>query len=217
MSPPKYTGKGGKRNCQSSEAKLPQRDSNPGPPGRQTNDLTLSATAPPSASSSVTPITVMSSLAASTNLLVCLHSFLFPGRPILSILLPIHPSYFLRTCPSHLSRAFRVFSSYHSTCAVAVMYSFLILSILVTPYENRNIFNSATSISASCLFISATVSNPHNITGSIATLCSFPFTLAGTRPSQMNPDILLQPFSPVCTLFFTYLPHAQLLRTIEPI
>ena len=37
------------------------------------------------------------------------------------------------------------------------MYSFRILSILVTPNENRNIFNSATSIFASCIFVSATV------------------------------------------------------------
>ena len=49
VSPPKDTGNeggggGGKRNCQSSEAiKLPQRDLNPGPPGRQSNALTNSA------------------------------------------------------------------------------------------------------------------------------------------------------------------------------
>ena len=55
------------------------------------------------------------------------------------------------------------------------------MSILVTPNENRNIFNSATSISASCLFVSATVSNPYNIAGLTATLYTFPFTLAGTR------------------------------------
>ena len=36
--------KRGKRNCQSSEAKLLQRDSNPGPPDRQSNALTHSAT-----------------------------------------------------------------------------------------------------------------------------------------------------------------------------
>ena len=42
MSPPK-AAKRGKRNCQSSEANLPQRDSDPGPPGRQSNALTHSA------------------------------------------------------------------------------------------------------------------------------------------------------------------------------
>ena len=47
VSPAKDTGNAGKRNCQSSEAKLPQRDSNPGPAGRQSNGVSHSATAPP--------------------------------------------------------------------------------------------------------------------------------------------------------------------------
>ena len=96
------------------------------------------------------------------------------------------------------------------------MYSFLILSIIVTPNENRNIFNSATSISASCLFVSATVSNPYNIAGLTATLYTFPFTLAGTLLSQITPDIRLHPFHPACTLFFTSLLHSPLLCTVEP-
>ena len=95
------------------------------------------------------------------------------------------------TSPYHLSLASRVFSPNFPTCAVPLMYSFLILSILVTPNENRNIFNSATSISASCLFVSATVSNPYNIAGLTATLYTFPFTLAGTLLSPITPDILL--------------------------
>ena len=121
----------------------------------------------------------MSSFTTSINLLFGLPRFLFPGNSILSILLPIYPSSFLRRCPYHLSLASRVFSLNFPTCAVPLMYSFLILSILVTPNENRNIFNSATSISASCLFVSATVSNPYNIAGLTATLYTFPFTLAG--------------------------------------
>ena len=142
--------------------------------------------------------------------------FLFPGNSILSILLPIYPSSFLRRCPYHLSLASRVFFPNIPTCAVSLMYSFLILSILVTPNENRNIFNSATSISASCLFVSATVSNPYNIAGLTATLYTFPFSLAGTLLSQITPDILLHPFHPACTLFFTSLPHSPLLCTVEP-
>ena len=43
----KTLAKRGKRNCQSFVAKLAQQDSNPGPPGRQSNALTNSATAPP--------------------------------------------------------------------------------------------------------------------------------------------------------------------------
>ena len=124
----------------------------------------------------------------------------------------LYPLSFLRTCPYHLSLASCVFSPNRPTCAVPLMYSFLILSILVTQVnENRNIFNCATSISASCLFVSATVSNPYNIAGLTATLYTFPFTLAGTRLSQITPDILLQPFHPACTLFFTSLLHSPLL------
>ena len=169
-----------------------------------------------SASSSFTSTSAMSSFTTSINLLFGLPRFLFPGNSIFSILLPIYPSSFLSTCPYHLSLASRVFSPNRPTCAVPLMYSFLILSILVTPNENRNIFNSATSISASCLFVSATVSNPYNIAGLTATLYTFPFTLADTRLSQITPDILLQPFHPACTLFFTSLPHSPLLCTVEP-
>ena len=130
-------------------------------------------------SSSVTSTSAMSSFTTSINLLFGLPRFLFPGNSILIILLPIllYPSSFLRRCPYHISLASRVFSPNFPTCAVPLMYSFLILSILVTPNENRNIFNSATSISASCLFVSATVSNPYSIAGLTATLYTFPFTL----------------------------------------
>ena len=88
----------------------------------------------------------------SLNLVFGLPHFLFPGSSILSHLFPIYPSYFLLSCPNHLSLASRVVSPNHPTCAVPPMDSFLILSILVTPNENRNIFHSATSISASSLF-----------------------------------------------------------------
>ena len=40
--------------------------------------------------------------------------------------------------------------------------------------------------------------------------------LAGTLLSQITPDILLHPFHPACTLFFTSLPHSPLLCTVEP-
>ena len=70
-----------------------------------------------------------------------------------------------------------VFSPYGPTCVFPLMYSFLILSILVTP--NRNIFNSAISIS--CIF-----SNPYNIAGLTATLYTFPLSLADIRLSQLD-------------------------------
>ena len=120
----------------------------------------------------------------------------------------------LGTQEYHLSPASCVFSPNLPTCAIPLIYSFLILSILVTPNENHNIFNYATSISASCFFVSATVSNPFNIAVLTATLYTFPFTLAGTRLSQITPDILLHPFHHACTLLFTSLPHSPLLCTV---
>ena len=115
-----------------------------------------------------------------------------------------------------LSLASRVFSPNLPICAVPLMYSFLILPILVTPNENRNIVNSATSISVSCLSVSATVSNPYNIAGLTATLYTFPFILAGTLLSQITPDILLHPFKqglkadPWCSPTFTLNPSVTL-------
>ena len=129
-----------------------------------------------SVSSSVTSTPAMFSFTTSIYLLLGLPRFLSPDSFILSILLPIYTSFFLRTCPYHLSLASRVFSPNRPTCAVPLMYSFLILSILFTPIENCNVFNSATSIYASCLVVSATVSNPYNIAGLTATLYTFPFT-----------------------------------------
>ena len=131
-------------------------------------------------SSSVTSTSAMSSFTTSINLLFGIPRFLFPCNSILSIILPIYTSSFLRRCPYHLSLASRVFSPNFPTCATPLMYSFLLLSILATPDGNSNIFNSATSISASCLFVSANVSNPYNIAGHTATLYTFPFTIAGT-------------------------------------
>ena len=61
-------------------------------------------------SSSVTSTSAMSSFTTSINLLFGLPRFLFPGNSILSILLPIYPSSFLRRCPYNLSLASRVFS-----------------------------------------------------------------------------------------------------------
>ena len=143
-----------------------------------------------SVSSSVTSASAMSSFTTSINLRLA-----FPVSSFLAI-------------PS--SESLSQYTHYLSSVHVHTT-SFLMVSIIVTSNENLNIFNSATSISASCLFVSATVSNPYNIAGLTATMYTFPFTLAGTRLSQITPDILLQPFHPACTLFFSYLPHSPLL------
>ena len=90
----------------------------------------------------LTSTSAMSSFTTSIHLLFGLPRFLFPGKSILSILLPIYQSYFLRTCPYNLSLASRIFSPNRPNCAVPLMYSFLILSNIVTPNDNRNIFRA---------------------------------------------------------------------------
>ncbi|KAK3559177.1 hypothetical protein QTP86_005073 [Hemibagrus guttatus] len=69
-------------------------------------------------------------------------------------------------------------SSPSSSSSSSPMYSFLILSNLVTPKENLNIFSSATSSSDSCLFLSDTVSKPYSMAGLTTVLYTFPLILA---------------------------------------
>ena len=81
---------------------------------------------------------------------------------------------------------------------------------------NLNIFISATSISSTCFFVTATVSSPYTIAGITTELYTFPFTLAGNLLSQITPDTLLHPFHPACTLFFTSLSQPPLSCTVDP-
>ena len=90
------------------------------------------------------------------------------------------------------------------------MYSFLILSFLVTPIANLNIFFSATFISSTCFFVTATVSSPYTIAGLTTELYTFPFTVAGNFLSQITPDTFFHPFHPCCTLLFTSLSQLPL-------
>ena len=96
------------------------------------------------------------------------------------------------------------------------MYSFLILSLLVTPIANLNIFISATSVSSTCFFVTGTVSSQYTFAGLITVLHTFPFTLAGNLPSQITPDTFLHAFYPACTLLFTSLSQLSLSCTIDP-
>ena len=96
------------------------------------------------------------------------------------------------------------------------MCSFLILSFLVTPIANLSIFISATSISSTCFFVTATVSSLYTIAGLTTELYTFPFTLAGNLLSQITPDIFLHPFHPAYTLFFTSLSQPPLSCTVDP-
>ena len=120
------------------------------------------------------------------------------------------------TCPYHLSLPSLIFIPNRSTLTVPLMYSFLILSFLVTSIANLNIFISVTSISSTCFFLTATVSISYTIAGLTTELYNFPFTLAGKLLSQITFDTLLHLFYPVCTLFFTSLSQLPLSCTVDP-
>ena len=96
------------------------------------------------------------------------------------------------------------------------MYSFLILSFLVAPIANFNIFISATFIFSTCFFVTSIVSGRYTIADLTTKLYTFPFTLAGNLLSRITPNALLHPFYPACTLFFTSLSQPPLSCTIDP-
>ena len=154
---------------------------------------------------SFAPTSSISSFTTSTNLLFGLPLFLFPGNFISIIFLPTYSWSVLMTCPYHLSLPSLIFIPNLSILTVLLIYSFLILSFLVTPIANLNIFISATFISSTCFFVTATASNPYTIAGLTTELYTFPFTLAGNLLLQITPDTLPHPFHPACTLL--YLPR----------
>ena len=118
-----------------------------------------------SMSISFTPTSSISSFTTSENLLFGLPLFLFPDNSISIIFLPKYSWSLLMTCPYHLSLFFLIFIPNRSTLTVLLMYSFPILSFLVTPIANHSIFISATSTYSTCFFVTATVSSPYTIAG----------------------------------------------------
>ena len=106
------------------------------------------------------------------------------------------------TCSYHFSLPSLIFIPNRYTLTVPLMYSFLILSFLVTPTANLNIFISATSVSSTYFFVTATVSSPYTIAALTTVLYTFPFIVAGNL-SQITVDTFLHPFHPACTLLFT--------------
>ena len=151
----------------------------------------------------------------STNLLFGLPLLFFPGNSISIIFFPTYSWSFLMTCPYHLSLPSLIFIPNRFTLTVLLMRSFLILSFLVTPIANLNIFISATSISSTCFFVTATISSPYTIAGLTTKLYTFPFTLAGNLLSQITPDTFLHPFYPACTLFFISLSQPPLSCSVD--
>ena len=145
---------------------------------------------------SFAPTSPISSLTTSKNLLFGLPLLLLPDNSISIILLPTYSWSLLMTCPYHLSLPYLIFIPNRSTLTVLLMYSFLILSFLITPIANLNIFISVTSISSTYFFVTATVSSPYTIVGLTTELYTFPFTLAGNLLSQITLDTFLHPFHP---------------------
>ena len=165
-----------------------------------------------SISFSLEPTSPMSSFTISRNLLFGLPLFLFPGNYIFIILLPTYSWSLLMICSYHLSLPSLIIILNRFTLTVFLMYSFLILSLLVTPIANLNIFTSATSVSSTCFFVTGTVSSQYTFSGLTTVL----FTLAGNLLSQITPDTFLHAFYPACTLLFTSLSQLSLSCTVDP-
>ena len=159
---------------------------------------------------SLAPTFLISSFTTSKNLLFGFHLFLFPGNSISITLLSTYSWSLLMACSYHLSLPSLIFIPNPSILTIRLMYSFLILSFLVTLIANLNIFISATFISSTCFFVTAAVSSPYTIAGFTTELYTFPFILAGNLLSQITPDTFLQPFHPACTLFFISLSQSPL-------
>ena len=158
----------------------------------------------------------IASFTTSKNLFFYLSLFLFPGNSISIIFLPTYSRSLLLTCTYHLSLPSLIFIPNRSTLTVTLMYLFLILSFLVSPIANLNIFISATSISSICFFVTATVSSPYTIAGLTTKLYAFLFIVAGNLLSQITPDTFLYPFHSVCTLLFTSLSQLPLSFAVDP-
>ena len=152
-----------------------------------------------STSVSFTPTSPISSLTKFNNIFFGLPLFLFPDNSISIIFLPTSSLSLLMTCSYHLSLPSLIFIPNRSTLTVPMMYLFLILSFLITPIANLNIFISATSISFTFFFVITTVSSPYTIAGLTTELYTFSFTLAGNLLLQIIPDTFLHPFQNACT------------------
>ena len=159
----------------------------------------------------------ISSFKTSKNLLFGLPLFLFPGNSkSIIIFFPTLSWSLLMKYPYHLSLPSLIFIPNRSTLTVLLMYSFLILFFLVTPIVNLNIFISATSISSTCFFVTATVSSQYTIASLTTELYTFAFTLADKLLSQITSNAFLHLFHPACTLFFISISQLPFSCTVDP-
>lgn len=118
----------------------------------------------------------------------------------------VHPHILLLsllwTGPHRLSLPCLALPPKHLACAVPLMNSFLILSILVSQRRSSTSLISATCGSASCLLLSATISKPNSIAALTTTSYTFLDSCWCSSP-------------PVPTCFFTSFPQSPLLWTVE--
>ena len=96
-------------------------------------------------------------------LLFGLPLLLLPCTSIPITLFPTYSSSLIITCPYHRILRSWAFFEISPTFVLPLIFSFLILSNLVTPHTHRNIFISATSIFFSFAFFNASVSAPYTI------------------------------------------------------
>ena len=111
------------------------------------------------------PTSVMSLLHASFHLRYGRPLLLFPGMSTSNILLTMCSSFILLTWPYHFSRFSVIFLDACTTLVVPLMFSFRIVSLLVTPHIHLSIRISFTSCRASCPLVVAQVSAPYNRAG----------------------------------------------------
>ena len=134
-----------------------------------------------------------------------IYKFPLLAFPFFSYLAP--PTSALLSCiphipPQHMFKPLSLtslsFSPNLPTCAVPLMYPFLILSNLVTPNKNHSIFSTATLSSISCFLVHATVSKPYSIAG-LSEYCAikFSFHFRG-YPPVANYSCHFSPPTPSC-------------------
>ena len=136
---------------------------------------------------------------------------------------PFHVSSFLAVPPSaSLSQYTYHISSVHvqttsvlplvfslqTVPPVPGMFSFLILSILVTPNENRNIFNSDISVVLSCLLLFRTL---HYSVQSCSCILNPPLSPPLLLAFSLTVSVTCLSFTHTCILSFSYLTFIALL------
>ena len=132
------------------------------------------------------------------------------------ILLPTYDSSLLIMWPNHLNLVSRNFCPSSTTPVLLLTSSFLILSFLVFPVENLNIFISATSILFSCVLVTPTVSIPYSNAGLTITLYNLPFNFYVTFLSHIAPVIFFHAPQPACTLFITSFSDHSSACSVDP-